>query len=102
MVGIAMSDADPNMVVPGARSHIIGNNPVAYVVPAGEEHPTLLGIALSAVAAGKILGMKALGQAIPTIGSPMQKDCPHRKLETGPTLAQCCRWLVTRATGSLF
>lgn len=65
MVGIAMSNADPNMVVPGARGHIIGNNPVAYAVPAGEEHPILLDIALSAVAAGKILGMKALGQAIP-------------------------------------
>jgi ureidoglycolate dehydrogenase (NAD+) len=66
MVGIAMSNADPNMVVPGARGHIIGNNPIAYAVPAGEEHPILLDIALSAVAAGKILGMKALGQAIPS------------------------------------
>jgi ureidoglycolate dehydrogenase (NAD+) len=66
MVGIAMSNADPNMVVPGARGHIIGNNPIAYAVPAGKEHPILLDIALSAVAAGKILGMKALGQAIPS------------------------------------
>jgi ureidoglycolate dehydrogenase (NAD+) len=65
MIGIAMSNADPNMVVPGARGHIIGNNPIAYAVPAGEEHPILLDIALSAVAAGKILGTKALGQAIP-------------------------------------
>jgi LDH2 family malate/lactate/ureidoglycolate dehydrogenase len=65
MIGIAMSNADPNMVVPGARGHIIGNNPIAYAVPADQEHPLLLDIALSAVAAGKILGMKALGQAIP-------------------------------------
>ncbi len=65
MVGIAMSNADPNMVVPGARGHIIGNNPIAYAVPACSEHPILLDIALSAVAAGKILGMKALGKAIP-------------------------------------
>lgn len=65
MIGIAMSNADPNMVVPGARGHIIGNNPIAFAVPAGDEHPILLDIALSAVAAGKILGMKALGQAIP-------------------------------------
>jgi ureidoglycolate dehydrogenase (NAD+) len=65
MVGIAMSNADPNMVVPGARGHIVGNNPLAYAVPTGEEHPLLLDIALSAVAAGKILGMKALGQPIP-------------------------------------
>jgi ureidoglycolate dehydrogenase (NAD+) len=65
MVGIAMSNADPNMVVPGARGRIIGNNPLAYAVPAGEEYPILLDIALSAVAAGKIISMKALGQPIP-------------------------------------
>ena len=52
MLGIAMSNADPNMVVPGARGRIIGNNPLAYAVPAGEEYPILLDIALSAVAAG--------------------------------------------------
>ncbi len=66
MIGIAMSNADPNMVVPGARGHIIGNNPIAYAVPAGNEYPLLLDIALSTVAAGKILGMKAAGQSIPS------------------------------------
>jgi ureidoglycolate dehydrogenase (NAD+) len=66
MVGIAMSNADPNMVVPGGRGRIIGNNPLAYAVPAGEEYPILLDIALSAVAAGKIIAMKELGQPIPS------------------------------------
>lgn len=65
MIGIAMSNADPNMVVPGARGSIIGNNPLAYAVPAGKENPLFLDIALSAVAAGKIFAMKALGKAIP-------------------------------------
>ncbi len=65
MLGIAMSNADPNMVVPGARGHIMGNNPLAYAVPAGEEYPILLDIALSTVAAAKIIAMKELGQAIP-------------------------------------
>ena len=65
MIGIAMSNADPNMTVPGGRGSVIGNNPLAYAVPAGEEYPILLDIALSAVAAGKIISMKALGQPIP-------------------------------------
>ena len=65
MIGIAMSNADPNMVVPGARGHVIGNNPLAYAIPAGKEHPILLDIALSAVAAGKIFAMKAEGKSIP-------------------------------------
>jgi len=65
MIGIVMSNADPNMVVPGGRGRIIGNNPLAYAIPAASENPILLDIALSAVAAGKILSMKALGQSIP-------------------------------------
>jgi LDH2 family malate/lactate/ureidoglycolate dehydrogenase len=65
MIGIAMSNADPNMIVPGARGHVIGNNPLAYAIPAGNEYPLLLDIALSAVAAGKIFAMKALGRSIP-------------------------------------
>ena len=65
MIGIAMSNADPNMVVPGARGHIIGNNPIAYAVPAGSEHPPILDMALSAVAAGKIFAMKGAKQPIP-------------------------------------
>jgi ureidoglycolate dehydrogenase (NAD+) len=66
MLGIAMSNTDPNMVIPGARGGIIGNNPLAYAVPAGEEYPILLDIALSAVAAGKIIAMKGLKQSIPS------------------------------------
>ena len=65
MIGIAMSNADPNMVVPGARGHVVGNNPLAYAVPADREKPLFLDIALSAVAAGKIFAMKALGKSIP-------------------------------------
>jgi len=60
-----MSNADPNMVVPGAKGHVIGNNPVAYAVPAGKENPLFLDIALSAVAAGKIFAMKNVGKPIP-------------------------------------
>jgi ureidoglycolate dehydrogenase (NAD+) len=66
MFGIAMSNADPNMVVPGARGHVVGNNPLAYAIPAGKERPILLDIALSAVAAGKIFAAKALSQTIPS------------------------------------
>jgi LDH2 family malate/lactate/ureidoglycolate dehydrogenase len=66
MIGISMSNADPNMVVPGARGHTIGNNPFAYAVPVGTGHPILLDIALSAAAHGKIKSMKALGKPIPS------------------------------------
>jgi ureidoglycolate dehydrogenase (NAD+) len=58
MIGIAMSNVGANMTAPGARGGVIGNNPFAYAVPAAEEHPLLLDVPLSTVAAGKIYAAK--------------------------------------------
>jgi ureidoglycolate dehydrogenase (NAD+) len=65
MLGLAMSNADTNMTVPGARGNVIGNNPLAYAVPAGAEFPIMLDMALSTVAAGKIYAAQDLGKPIP-------------------------------------
>ncbi len=65
MIGIAMSNVDTNMTVPGARGSVIGNNPFAYAVPAGKELPIFLDIAMSTVAAGKIYSAQASGKPIP-------------------------------------
>lgn len=65
MIGLAMSNADSNMTGPGARGSLIGNNPLAYAVPAGRERPIFLDIALSAVASAKVWAAKALGKNIP-------------------------------------
>ena len=65
MIGIAMSNTDANMSAPGGRKSVIGNNPLAYAVPAGEEYPIFLDIALSATASTKIFAEKAKGNTIP-------------------------------------
>ncbi len=65
MIGLAMSNADANMVAPGGRVSVIGNNPFAFAVPAGEELPILFDIALSTVAATKIFNAKKQGGPIP-------------------------------------
>jgi LDH2 family malate/lactate/ureidoglycolate dehydrogenase len=65
MLGLVMSNADPNMTAPGARGAIIGNNPLAFAIPAGQEQPILLDIAMSTVASSKILAAKGLGLPIP-------------------------------------
>jgi LDH2 family malate/lactate/ureidoglycolate dehydrogenase len=65
LIGLAMSNADPNMNVPGGRGGIIGNNPIAFAAPAGKEKPILMDIALSSVAAAKVWSAKAQGKAIP-------------------------------------
>lgn len=65
MIGLAMTNTDPWMTVPGGKGPIMGTNPIAYAVPAGEEKPVFLDIATSTVAVTKILAAKALGKKLP-------------------------------------
>ena len=53
MIGIAMCNDTPTVTVPGARGPVLGSNPIAYAVPAGEQL-VLLDIATSTVAGGKV------------------------------------------------
>jgi ureidoglycolate dehydrogenase (NAD+) len=65
MIGLAMANDTPSMVAPGARKPVLGTNPLAYAVPAGDEDPIFLDIASSAVAGGKIRIAQALAQQVP-------------------------------------
>jgi ureidoglycolate dehydrogenase (NAD+) len=65
MIGLAMTNTDPWMTVPGGRGPVLGTNPIAFAIPAGEERPVVLDIATSVVAVTKILAAKALGKPIP-------------------------------------
>ncbi len=65
MIGIAMSNVDANVVAPGSKKPVIGSNPIAYAVPAGQGKPVFLDIAMSTVAAGKIGAAKFAGKPIP-------------------------------------
>jgi ureidoglycolate dehydrogenase (NAD+) len=65
MIGMAMCNVDPCQTVPGARGVVLGTNPIAYAVPAGEERTILLDIATSAVAASKVFAARALGKPVP-------------------------------------
>lgn len=65
MIGLSMCNVDPVMVVPGSRGRAIGNNPLAYAVPAGQDRPVFLDIALSTVAGTKIFNAQSEGKPIP-------------------------------------
>lgn len=65
MIGIAVSNVDPNMAAPGARGMVIGNNPIAYASPAIETPSVFLDIALSNVASLKVVQARKDGQQIP-------------------------------------
>ena len=65
MFGMAMCNVEPCMTVPGARSRILGTNPIAWAAPTGTARTLMLDIATSAVAATKIFAAKTEGRSIP-------------------------------------
>jgi len=65
LIGLAVCNVDPGVTVPGARGKVLGTNPIAFAVPAGQERPVFLDIATSTVAASKIYAAQFLGQKIP-------------------------------------
>ncbi|NCC68876.1 MAG: Ldh family oxidoreductase, partial [Clostridia bacterium] len=65
MFGLAVSNVDPNMTVPGARGMILGNNPLSYASPLGKDESVFLDIAMSNVASLKVVQAKKDGVKIP-------------------------------------
>jgi ureidoglycolate dehydrogenase (NAD+) len=65
MIGLSFTNVDPGVCVPGSRVPLLGTNPIAYAVPAGEEPPIMLDIATSVVAASKIYAARDVGKPIP-------------------------------------
>ncbi len=65
MVGIAMTNVVPNVVAPGGKKLITGNNPLAIAIPTFGEFPFVLDMSMSAVAGGKLLLAIKKGQKIP-------------------------------------
>ena len=65
MIGIAASNAPPNMAPYGGRERFLGTNPFAIGVPAGEEPPLVFDASSSVVARGKIIVAAKRGLPIP-------------------------------------
>ena len=65
MIGLAMSNADPVIAVPGGRSKAIGTNPFSFAAPTADGKSVFLDIALSNVAALKVIMAQEKNQAIP-------------------------------------
>lgn len=65
MIGLSMSNVDPNMTVPGARGMIIGNNPLSYSAPSVSNPSIFLDIAMSNVASLKVIQARKDGITVP-------------------------------------
>jgi LDH2 family malate/lactate/ureidoglycolate dehydrogenase len=65
MIGIAMTNAGPQVVPTYGKSALLGTNPLSVAVPAGTERPFILDMATSVGAAGKAeLALRA-GKTMP-------------------------------------
>ncbi|MBO4770677.1 MAG: Ldh family oxidoreductase, partial [Clostridia bacterium] len=64
-IGLSMSNTDSNMSIPGTKGKTIGNNPFSYAAPSEKYPSVFLDIALSAVAALKVIQANIDGRSIP-------------------------------------
>ena len=64
-MAFAMTNVQPNLVVPGGSRPITGNNPIAFGAPTRLGFPFLLDISMSTVAGGKLHLAKEKGERIP-------------------------------------
>jgi len=64
-IGFAVSDAEPTMSPWGGAQAVVGNNPIAYAIPAGPDERIVLDMAHSVVAWGKIFLAAQRGESIP-------------------------------------
>jgi LDH2 family malate/lactate/ureidoglycolate dehydrogenase len=65
MIGIATTNALPTMAPWGGKDKIVGINPLAVGIPAGERHPILLDAAFSYSSHGKLRVYHQKGASIP-------------------------------------
>ena len=81
-IGLAISNAPPNMAPFGGKTRFLGTNPVAIGVPAGDEPPLIFDASTSVVARGKIIvAAHATGSGSPK-GGPSIRTATRRPMPT--------------------
>lgn len=73
MIGFTSTNTAPLMAPTGGKQRIIGNNPFSFAAPAGKYKPFVIDIAMSVVAAGKIMLARKNRQEIP-LGWALNKE----------------------------
>jgi len=65
MIGIAMSNAGPEMAPWGGYTAVVGTNPWSVAIPAGDEYPVVLDMANTAAGKGMMRWLMREGQPMP-------------------------------------
>jgi len=89
-IGYIVSNSAPMMFPLGGRERIIGNNPMAYAIPADKCPPVVLDFSLGVVSSGKLILARKKGEKIP-LGWAVDKeglptDDPYEGYEGGGSL----------------
>jgi LDH2 family malate/lactate/ureidoglycolate dehydrogenase len=66
MIGMALTNASPLVSPTFSRERLLGTNPIAFAIPAGEFPPVVIDLATSAAANGKLQIAEREGKSIPT------------------------------------
>ncbi len=90
-IGHIVSNTAPMMFPWGGKERIIGNNPLAYALPADQYLPVVLDFSLSVVSSGKLILCRKKGEKIP-LGWAVDKEGvptedPYEGYEGGGSLA---------------
>ncbi len=90
-IGYVVSNSAPMMFPWGGKERIIGNNPLAYALPADKCLPVILDFSLSVVSSGKLILCRKKGERIP-LGWAVDKEGvptgdPYEGYEGGGSLA---------------
>lgn len=65
MIGYAMTNASPLVAPTHALERMLGTNPIAYAIPAGNHSPVVIDLATSAAANGKLEIAQRKGKPVP-------------------------------------
>ncbi len=66
LIGMAMANAGPAVAPYGARTRVMGTNPIAWAIPGNDEaHPFALDIATAQIAEGKVRVARNKGVPVP-------------------------------------
>ena len=81
MIGVALTNASSTVVPTYSRQRLLGTNPIAIAVPAGEERPFVLDMATTVAAEGKIEVKDRQGKPLRRAGSWTRRGDPSTRPE---------------------
>ena len=84
LIGLSMSNADPVIAVPNGRNKAIGTNPFSFAAPLDDGKSVFLDIALSNVAALKVIMAQENGQQIPDTWLVDEEGLPTTDVQKFP------------------